>query len=77
MKIFSKENRRRAEIAMEKEPSKCAEIKEALISCNTVMGTNLSVGGSTQICFSPYDINRFRTRLENATKLRDRVKEDN
>lgn len=72
--VFSKENERRAEIAIMDCPSKAAEIKSALESCTNVLGDTKNQFGAFIVCFAPYDVNKYRNRLEKAKLLK--VKHD-
>ena len=61
--VFFAENQRRAEVAIEAEPSKEDEIMNALISCKKVMGSH------GFYCFVPFDVVAMRDRLHKAEIL--------
>lgn len=61
--VFSAENTRRAEHAIEAEPSKKNEITTALLSYEKVMGSH------GVYCFIPYDIGLLHNRLHKAEFL--------
>lgn len=68
--VFSKENEHRAEIAIMNCPSKATEIKSALESCTNVLGDTKNQFGAFVVCFAPYDVNKYRNRLEKANLLK-------
>lgn len=63
IEIFSAENQRRADRAIEDEPSKADEISDAMLSCQKVMGSH------GFYCFVPYDVTALRDRLRKAEML--------
>ena len=72
--IFSNENEKRAKHAIEECPSKRKEINDALKSCIAVYGDKISTFiGKPMVCFNPYDINKYRKRLEKAKLLKEKT----
>lgn len=70
IEVFSKENERRAEIAIKDNPSKAAEIKASLESCTDVRSDTKNQFGVFIVCFAPYDVAKYRKRLEKAKLLK-------
>lgn len=69
--VFRNENERRAKDAIKECPSKTEEIKIALSTCMKVYGDRISTfTGKPMICFNPYDINKYKKRLEKAKLLK-------
>lgn len=72
--IFNNENEKRAKRAIEECPSKRKEINDALKSCIVVYGNKISTfTGKPMVCFNPYDINKYRKRLEKAKLLKEKT----
>lgn len=68
--VFQNENRRRAKDAIKKCPSRAQEINVALSTCMKVYGDRVSTFTEKPlICFEPYDINKYKKRLEKAKQL--------
>lgn len=74
IKIFTKENDRRARIAILENPDKEYEISEALGSCKNVIGTMRSSFGNLLYCFCPYDVNKYKKRLQKTIDLQSKQK---
>lgn len=72
--VFSNENWKRAKEATKQCPSKSEEIYSALKSCTMVYDVKISTfTGKPMVCFNPYDINKYRKRLEKAKLLKEKV----
>lgn len=68
--VFSIENERRAQSATKLYPSFSCEIQEALKSCTKVCDYNdINEYGYAKVIFNPYDVNKYRRRLEKVIKL--------
>ena len=65
--IFTKENNRRAKKAIKANPEFAYSIENALSNSEKVMG----IDGRSYI-FVPYDINKYRERLEKAILLKQK-----
>lgn len=63
IEVFSLENKKRAKHSIEQMPKKEAEIRNALNTCNKVMGDN------GLYCFVPYDVAAYTVRLNKALAL--------
>lgn len=72
--IFQKENERRASKAIIENPTKRNEINAALSTCEKVYGTIRSSFGSILYCFVPYDVNKYKKRLQKAIELKSKYK---
>lgn len=70
--IFSDENERRAKAAIERNPTKTKEIIYGLKTCTAVYGDNVNFAGVKMICFSPYNVNKYKKRLEKAKQLKQK-----
>ena len=70
IEVFGKENERRAEIAIKENPSKTSEIKAAMESCTVVRGDTKNQFGAFMVCFAPYNVAKYKNRLEKARSLR-------
>lgn len=70
IEVFDKENERRAEIAIRDNPSKASEIKAAMESCTVVRGDTKNKFGESVVYFCPYDVAKYRNRLEKARLLK-------
>ena len=69
--VFYTENKRRARMAIKECPSKAEEINTALQTCLKVYGNSIStLTGKPLICFNPYDINKYKERLEKVKLLK-------
>lgn len=68
IEVFSIENEKRAELSIERMPSKEAEIRNALNSCSKVMGDD------GLYCFVPYDVTAYLVRLDKALALMEKSK---
>lgn len=69
IEVFGRENKRRARKAITEYPTKKAEIEAALESCAVVRGDMKNLSGALMICFAPYDVNKYRRRLEKARMM--------
>lgn len=73
IEIFSKENLRRAEIAIKENPQKEKAIRKALVTCDKVLGTTRStLNGALLYCFCPYDVVKYKKRLEKVIMLQNK-----
>lgn len=74
IELFSDENERRAEIAVNNYPSMAAEIQEALVACKTVCDNNdINQYGYPRVVFNPYDVCKYRSRLAKVVKLAEKA----
>ena len=72
IEIFTKENLRRAEMAIKENPKKEKAIQKALVTCEKVIGSSRStVNGNALYCFCPYDVVKYKKRLEKAIMLQN------
>lgn len=72
IEIFTKENLRRAEMAIKENPKKEKAIQKALVTCEKVLGSSRStVNGNALYCFCPYDVVKYKKRLEKAIMLQN------
>ena len=69
IEVFGRENKKRAKKAITEYPTKKAEIESALESCTVVRGDMKNLSGALMVCFAPYDVNKYRRRLEKASLL--------
>lgn len=76
IKVFSEENLRRAEKAEKDNPNKASEIMLSLETCKPVYGSMRSFTGSLLICFSPYDVNKYKKRLAKAQLLKQKQEKE-
>lgn len=68
--VFSIENERRAQTAIKLYPSFSCEIQEALKSCTKVCDyNNINEYGFPKVIFNPYDVEKYRKRLNKVIKL--------
>lgn len=75
IELFSDENERRAESAINKYPSMAAEIQDALIACKMVCDNNdINQYGYPRVVFNPYDVCKYRNRLSRAQQLTEKAK---
>lgn len=73
IEVFSKENLRRAEIAIKDNPRKEKAINKALVTCDKVLGTTRStLNGVLLYCFCPYDVVKYQKRLERVMILQNK-----
>lgn len=72
IEIFTKENLRRAEMAIKENPSKEKAIQKALVTCENVLGSMRSLNGNLLYCFCPYDVVKYKKRLEKAVMLQNK-----
>lgn len=73
IEVFSKENLRRAKIAIKDNPRKEKAINKALVTCDKVLGTTRSaLNGVLMYCFCPYDVVKYQKRLERVLILQDK-----
>lgn len=73
IEIFTKENLRRAEMAIKENPKKEKAIQKALVTCDKVLGTTRSMlNGTLLYCFCPYDVAKYKKRLEKVIMLQDK-----
>lgn len=73
IEVFSKENLRRAEIAIKENPQKEKAIRKALVTCEKVLGTTRStLNGVLLYCFCPYDVAKYKKRLEKVIMLQNK-----
>lgn len=74
IEVFSSENERRAALAIERHPEREQDIRDALVTCIGVkeMRSDNPEDGYKYI-FSPYDVAKYRKRLEKALYLQERA----
>lgn len=63
--VFTKENKKRARRAIKENPELSFYINEALIKCEKVMGPD-----GRFYAFVPYEVNKYKDRLEKAIQLK-------
>lgn len=73
IEVFNKENYRRAEMAAKENPKKEKAIRKALETCEKVLGNVRStLNGNLLYCFCPYDVVKYKKRLEKAIILQNK-----
>ena len=73
IEIFTKENLRRAKMAINENPTKEKAIQKALATCENVLGSmRSSLNGNLLYCFCPYDVIKYKKRLEKAVMLQNK-----
>lgn len=73
IEVFNSENVRRAKDAIDQNPTNTTEIEAALKTCTEVRGDIKNRFGVRLICFAPYDVNKYRVRLEKAQELKNKA----
>lgn len=73
IEVFTKENYRRADMAIRENPKKEKVIRKALVTCEKVFGSIRStLNGNLLYCFCPYDVVKYKKRLEKAIILQNK-----
>ena len=70
--LFDLQNKENAEKSIMSFPSRKNEILSALKTCSVVYGDSVNEYGKRSICFNPYDINKYKSRLEKAQSLKSK-----
>lgn len=70
--VFTEENERRARQAIANNPSKASEIEHGLETCTSVRGDMRNSLGVLMYCFVPYDVNKYKKRLEKSKLLKQK-----
>lgn len=73
IEVFEKENERRSKYAIKEYPSKTKEINEALNTCVKVCTEEKNSFGYPKVCFNPYDVNKYKQRLEKVKILKEKA----